>query len=199
MLVESLLFFIVGSIGWTLSEYLIHRFQFHGRGRSGPMTREHTKHHKTAHHFAPTWHKMALALPTLAGLCAVLNTLIPNSGALFFPLGFGLTYCAYELYHRRLHTHAPKGPWGRKQRLHHYHHHFQDPAMNHGVTTPFWDMLFGTYAKVESVQIPQRHLLAWMVDAQTGLIKAEFAKDYRTRKNISVPQPRHAPQALQSA
>ena len=198
MFIESLFFFLTGAIAWTLSEYLIHRFQFHGRGRSGPMSREHTKHHKTAHHFAPTWHKLALALPTLAVLCTTLSFILPISGAVFLPLGFGLTYCAYEIYHRRLHTHPPKGPWGQRQRLHHYHHHFQDPAMNHGVTTPYWDMVFGSCAKVEAVKIPRRHLLSLMLDPQSGRIKDEFAQDYMSRDSDAIPASRAMPAPLRS-
>ena len=65
--------------------------------------------------------------------------------------------------------------------MHHYYHHFHAPSLNHGVTTPFWDVLFGTYAEVETVNVPQRHAVPWMLDQESGAIRREFAADYILR------------------
>ena len=51
-------------------------------------------------------------------------------------------YGVYEWLHRREHTHAGIGPYGRWARRHHFHHHFVDGRTNHGVTSPIWDLVF---------------------------------------------------------
>ena len=43
--------------------------------------------------------------------------------------------------------------------------------MNHGVTTPVWDLVFGTYERVEGpVKVPRRLAMRWLVDEDGELL-----------------------------
>jgi sterol desaturase/sphingolipid hydroxylase (fatty acid hydroxylase superfamily) len=57
-------------------------------------------------------------------------------------------------------------------RKHHFHHHFENPKMNHGVTTPVWDLVFGSYEPATVVHVPGKLTPRWM---QAGV----DARDYQ--------------------
>ena len=163
-----------GVLSWTLLEYLIHRWMGHDRRfRKTPFGVEHIRHHIEGNYFAPTWKKVVIA--------AVLG------GVLCLPLGIayaaGLigSYGAYEWLHRREHTHAGIGPYGRWARRHHFHHHFVDGRKNHGVTTPLWDHVFGTYQRPTIIRVPTQLCMAWLRDPATGAIRSEYAATYELR------------------
>jgi hypothetical protein len=44
---------------------------------------------------------------------------------------------------------------GKALRKYHFHHHFGDPKMNHGVTTRFGDRVFGTFETPDIVYVPE--------------------------------------------
>jgi hypothetical protein len=48
---------------------------------------------------------------------------------------------------------------------------------NHGVTSPLWDKVFGTYEAPAQVRVPRRLAMIWLVDEQ-GELRAEFADRY---------------------
>ena len=89
-------------------------------------------------------------------------------------------YGVYEVFHRREHTHAGVGRYGRWARAHHFHHHFVDPRSNHGVTSPLWDHVFGTYQATGVIPVPPRLAMAWLVD-DAGGVRAEHAHRYTLR------------------
>ena len=86
-------------------------------------------------------------------------------------------YATYEVLHRRAHTHPPANGYGRWLRRSHMHHHFGAPMRNHGVTSPVWDKLLGTYDEPGVVTVPARMAPAWMVDAE-GRLRPEYEGDY---------------------
>jgi len=49
--------------------------------------------------------------------------------------------------------------------------------MNHGVTSPVWDHVFGTHQRPETVRVPRRLALPWMLDDH-GEMRAELRRDY---------------------
>jgi hypothetical protein len=50
---------------------------------------------------------------------------------------------------------------------------------NHGVTTPVWDLVFGTYERVDgAVAVPRRLAMRWLCD-EHGEVRPEYAGDYR--------------------
>lgn len=145
---ESILYFSIGAFVWTLVEYLIHRFLFHIKaGRFQYLI--HGVHHEFPRD------KERLMMPPLPGLLLVifffgLWSLLFGSKAYAFMSGFVLCYMFYTFIHYILHAWKPiKGLtflW-----THHHKHH--NPVFEHtsyGVSSPFWDYVFGTMPKKKS-------------------------------------------------
>lgn len=171
--------FVAGMALWTLLEWLVHNFLgHHGKGRN-PFAREHVRHHATTHYFAPTWKKMLVGVGAAILVGVVFAQLLSLETALAFDAGLISMYAAYEIIHRRCHTHAPTGPYSRWVRLNHFHHHFRSPNTNHGVSTPIWDFVFRAYVRPQTpIRIPEKHAMAWLFDAVTGDVKEQFSSDY---------------------
>jgi sterol desaturase/sphingolipid hydroxylase (fatty acid hydroxylase superfamily) len=172
-----LLALLAGAFAWTLAEYVLHRVVFHELSHAALGAREHRRHHAEPDYFAPAWQK------ALAGL-AVTGLLLPGISLVAGPAlgaaataGFIAMYLAYEVLHRRCHTHPPRGAYGRWRRRNHFAHHFADPHRAHGVTTPLWDHVFGTTLRVDRVRVPRPLAMRWLVDA-AGRVRAPFAADY---------------------
>jgi len=61
------------------------------------------------------------------------------------------------------------------------HHLFQNPKVNHGVTTPLWDIVFRTREVPETIRVPRRHVhaFAWLVeDAERLEVKPAYRDRY---------------------
>ncbi len=177
VLVASLVAVGLGAVAWTLLEYVLHRFVFHGSSPKLLGAKEHRRHHAQVDYFAPWWQK------TLAGVAAT-ALMLPLAGVaggatlgLSFTGGFIAMYLLYEVLHRRAHTHPPTGPYGRWRRRNHFAHHFVDPRLAQGVTTPVWDWVFGTRLPVDVVPVPRRLAMIWLTDANDE-IQAGYANDY---------------------
>ena len=89
-------------------------------------------------------------------------------------------YYAYEVAHRRTHTHPPRGRYGRWARRSHMHHHFGAPMRNFGVTSPLWDRVFCTYDEPGVVTVPRRMAPEWLLD-DAGDVRVEYSGDYTVK------------------
>lgn len=189
-----MIWFLLGGVGWAFSEYLIHRFVGHGprrqpsptwwrnllpSGLAAQFNHEHLAHHADPRYFAPWWRKAlaaAVALPLIGALASLLGG---THRGLPFALGYGVVYALYEVLHRRIHTSAPLGRYGRWLRRNHLLHHYRTPRLNHGVTSPVFDLLFGTHAPGGSaLVVPRRAAPAWLLDEQ-GDVKEPYRLDYQ--------------------
>lgn len=172
-----LLAFLVGALGWTLLEYLLHRFVFHSRSARRVGAKEHRRHHALGDYFAPWWQKALAASVAVAIVLPLLILIAGVQAGIACTSGFIGAYLLYEILHRRAHTHPPRGRYGRWRRKHHFAHHFADPRLAQGVTTPVWDWVFGTGLVVERVRVPRRLAMRWLLDAD-GDIQPAYAQDY---------------------
>jgi len=129
-----------GVLGWTLVEYLLHRFVLHGLQ---PFRGWHA-----AHHDRPT---ALICAPTLlsAGLIVAL-VFVPAwllAGlwrACALTLGVLIGYLAYAVTHHATHHWRADTGWLRRRKLWHAaHHHLPNPQC-FGVTSGFWDHVFGS-------------------------------------------------------
>jgi len=172
-----------GVLTWTFLEYCIHRWMGHDRRfRKTPFGVEHIRHHAEGDYFAPTWKKMSVAAFAIAILSPPAILIVGAPIGLAYVIGLISFYGVYELHHRRDHTHPGFGPYGRWARRHHFHHHFVDARTNHGVTTPLWDLAFGTYRKATIIKVPPKLAMAWLLDPVTKAIRAEYAGTYQLGK-----------------
>ena len=118
--------FAGGVVGWTFAEYLVHRFVLHG--------------------LAPTQHGLHHANPDEAVLtifwqiwvCFALTYLIAGGA---FVAGALIAYAWYLFVHHRAHhgTNTSSLPL-----LEHHRSHHRLATRNYGVSTTFWDRVFGT-------------------------------------------------------
>ena len=172
----------LGALTWSFLEYCIHRWMGHDkRLRGNPFGQEHTRHHSQGDYFAPA-HKKALA--AVLALALTLPPSVFAAGWLLggaFSAGLVVFYLYYEVLHRREHTHAGIGAYGRWARRHHFYHHFVDPSCNHGVTSPLWDMVFGTYRTPEMIPVPRKLQMRWLANPETGEVHPAFARWYTLR------------------
>lgn len=187
-MLPSISAFALGAATWSFAEYALHRWSGHapraGRKQQtkglfdGDFGSEHQAHHADTRYFTPTPRKVKAALVVIPAIGALGSFVVGPGRAWSFALGLGATYAAYEITHRRTHTHAPTGPYSRWTRRHHLHHHFENPRSNHGVTSPVWDWVFGTLVEPGVIRVPERHAPRWLFDPASGGLDAKYAADY---------------------
>ena len=73
---------------------------------------------------------------------SILITGNPHYTFMFFP-GFMIGYLAYVSMHYAIHAFAPPKYMKALWRNHHLHH-YKYPEKGFGVSSTFWDMIFGT-------------------------------------------------------
>ncbi len=142
-----------GSFVWTLSEYLLHRFLFHFEPTSPRLKWVwyliHGVHHeqpqcKTRLVMPPVL-SIPMALAFYLFFHVVVGSLIgaPRWTAPLFA-GFVTGYIAYDMTHYATH-HLPMSR-GFLKFLKRYHllHHYKTPDDRFGISSPLWDLVFGT-------------------------------------------------------
>lgn len=140
-----------GLFFWTFLEYLLHRFIFHFHfDKSKEVQNDLSFLIHGIHHDFPNDADRLVMPPVITLVVAVVV-----GAPLWFLLGrhafypfFGATvlgYIWYDLTHYALHHVKAFTLWGRSQKQYHMVHHYQTPEIRYGVTTPLWDIVFGTY------------------------------------------------------
>jgi sterol desaturase/sphingolipid hydroxylase (fatty acid hydroxylase superfamily) len=174
-----LISFLLGVVLWTFLEYVLHRFLGHEHKGRNFFKDEHQIHHRKVHYFAPAYKKIGAAAIVAVSLSVLLMLLLPWQLAFSFVTGLMGMYGLYEYVHARYHR---KGPVARIfiiLRKHHFYHHFHQPKLNHGVTTRFWDRVFGTFHRVETVKVPRQMTMNWLMLGDD--IAPEFAGHFEVR------------------
>lgn len=140
--------FLGGVTITTLIEYFLHRFAFHFEPKTERGRLNHFLMHGYHHDFPND--PMRLVLPPLAiwPVAAVVSVLYYFAfGAYFWPVlgGTALGYIAYDWLHYYTHHFNPKGGPGKWLKRYHMNHHFDSPHHRFGITSPLWDLVFGTF------------------------------------------------------
>lgn len=145
-----MVFFLGGVVLFTLVEYVMHRYLYHIPAKTEKRRRFQYVIHGV-HHEHPR-DKARLAMPPLVSI--VLATLFiglfrvligPNGYA--FGGGFLFGYSTYLLAHYAIHIYKqPRSLLGILWKHHNLHHYVGDDGA-FGVSTPFWDYIFGTMPK----------------------------------------------------
>ncbi|KAG5932359.1 hypothetical protein E4U53_001370 [Claviceps sorghi] len=145
-------YFTLGLFVWTFLEYCLHRFLFHLDDYL-PDNRVFITLHfllHGVHHYLPM-DKYRLVMPPT--LFVVLATPFWKLAHLLFSYnwyagtaaycGGILGYVCYDLTHYFLH-HENLPLWYKQLKKYHLAHHFLDYELGFGVTSKFWDQVFGT-------------------------------------------------------
>jgi sterol desaturase/sphingolipid hydroxylase (fatty acid hydroxylase superfamily) len=139
--------FIAGLLSFTLAEYLMHRYLYHHE----PTTEKGKKFIYTVHgvHHEFPKDKDRLAMPPLLALILIvilfsLFYLVMGTSVYGFLPGFILGYSLYLFVHYAVHAYAPPKNFLKVLWVNHGIHHYKEPDRAYGVSSPLWDVIFGT-------------------------------------------------------
>jgi sterol desaturase/sphingolipid hydroxylase (fatty acid hydroxylase superfamily) len=135
---------------WTLLEYVLHRWVFHFTPNpNSELSRDvhyliHGVHHDWPHD--PDRLVMPPVMSILLAIVLGFPIFLAVGPRFFDPFFAGLVvgYIWYDMTHYAVHHVKPRTEVGAKLRKHHYLHHFKAPEARYGVSTPLWDVVFGT-------------------------------------------------------
>lgn len=142
---------LCGGMIWPLVEYLLHRFVYH---EVAVIRDLHGMHHAHPNDLvgAPLW----VSIVSFSSLLWFLARFWGFEIACGFTGGLMLGYVSYLVIHNAVHR-WPLGEtsWMRNYRLRHIRHHRHPLPGNFGVTTGFWDYVFGTEIVPERTRGPK--------------------------------------------
>jgi sterol desaturase/sphingolipid hydroxylase (fatty acid hydroxylase superfamily) len=139
---------LLGFITWTLSEYLLHRFVFHLSTGTPLRARLQFLIHGL-HHDAPQ-DATRLVMPPLpavvlaSALYALFKLALGSPRVEPFFAAFLTGYLCYDYIHYYVHHFNPRSRTMKMIKQHHMLHHYAEHGAKWGVSSPFWDYVFGT-------------------------------------------------------
>lgn len=170
---ESIMYFAIGFISWTLGEYLLHRFLYHKISDASYDKGLQYVFHGIHHSYPNDRTKVVLPpVPSLliAGILFGLFYLAMGKLAFLVGPGFLIGYSIYMWIHYAVHKYPqPKrfSFWW----THHNIHHFQQHDRAFGVSTPLWDYVFRTMPE------PNRKTINIIMGKETEEEKTEEKKE----------------------
>jgi sterol desaturase/sphingolipid hydroxylase (fatty acid hydroxylase superfamily) len=139
---------LAGLAAWTLIEYALHRFVLHGLQ---PFKRWHAAHHDrpTALICTPT-----ILSAVLIGLLVFLPALLLGGTwrACALTMGLLIGYLIYTITHHATHHWRAHSAWLQGRKHWHALHHRTGQTGHYGVTSAFWDQVFGSVSEVRNRQ-----------------------------------------------
>jgi sterol desaturase/sphingolipid hydroxylase (fatty acid hydroxylase superfamily) len=143
---------VYGALWWSFIEYVFHRWVLHWEPETPRLrrVRKFLPGHRS-HHDDPLDPDDVVNVKHAPGLL-LLPLILAAMVLIGFPLGFAFAalaggmagYWGYEYVHFACHQ-LPMRSWlGRRLKQHHAIHHHRDETVNFGVTSPLWDIVFGT-------------------------------------------------------
>jgi sterol desaturase/sphingolipid hydroxylase (fatty acid hydroxylase superfamily) len=170
-----------GLLLWTLVEYVLHRFVFHAPDAVMSGTHDivaslepgeavipklpglrHLSYFLMhgVHHEYPSDSKRLVMAPAVSIPLAVLFWFffrgafgVEAAPAAF--AGFLVGYLIYDTTHYAVHHRSVPTAFGKLLRKHHHRHHFANPDEDYGVSSPLWDVVFGTFSDASKRAQPQ--------------------------------------------
>jgi cyclopropane-fatty-acyl-phospholipid synthase len=137
---EIMAFTGVGLASWTAIEYALHRLVLHGLQ---PFRRWHAEHHRrpTALICTPT-----ILSATLIAMLVFLPVLllVDLLRACALTLGLLTGYLGYAITHHAIHHWRADNVWLKQCKRLHMLHHLTKQSGCYGVTSSFWDHVFGS-------------------------------------------------------
>lgn len=159
-LAPTLIAVAVSALIYPLVWYVLHRWVLHSRWMfkvpvlASTWKRIHYDHHQDPNHLEVLFGALHTTLPTIAIATAPIGYWIGSywgaeaaigGACAAFATGL-ITTCIYEFVHCIQHlAYKPKSKWLAEMKKRHMAHHFHDENGNYGITTFFWDKLFGTW------------------------------------------------------
>lgn len=141
-------YFLLGVLVWSVTEYVMHRFVFHYEPPGKWGKRLHFIFHGV-HHDYPNDSKRLVMPPSVSIPLALLfyfgfkNLFGATLVAPFFA-GFLVGYLFYDMLHYAVHHVNSNNKIFIALKTHHLKHHFKEPNLGYGVSSPLWDVVVGT-------------------------------------------------------
>lgn len=148
--------FVSGVLAWTFAEYILHRYVFHWYKDTPFGRRVHFLLHGVHHDFPNDADRLVMPLLTSLPLAVIFYA------AFYFAFGgvrlaepffagFALGYLAYDGTHYAVHHFKQTTRIGKFVKRHHMLHHHADHDGGFGVSSPLWDLVFGTMPQVKKL------------------------------------------------
>jgi sterol desaturase/sphingolipid hydroxylase (fatty acid hydroxylase superfamily) len=150
--------FLFGMFLWTFTEYTLHRFVFHYEPRTPLQERIiflfHGIHHAQPQCITRLVMPPAVSIPGGLIYFGLLNLVLGTLLGIpqwIGPIISGLVtgYLVYDLTHYATHHFPMRQGFLKFLKRYHMQHHYKTPDQRFGVSSPLWDVVFGTFPKEE--------------------------------------------------
>lgn len=142
------IFFFIGLLVWTLTEYLLHRYVFHFNAKSKLGKRFvfmfHGLHHDDPQDPTRLVMPPVPAILIVSVLWQIFALIVPGQFMNVFMANFLIGYLCYDYIHYATHHFPMTSPIGKYLRKYHLQHHYSGEASKYGVSNPLWDYIFKT-------------------------------------------------------
>ncbi|KGE03965.1 sterol desaturase family protein [Pseudohaliea rubra] len=139
---------LAGIATWSLTEYLLHRYLFHfpAKSRFGKwlVFLFHGNHHDDPKDKTRLVMPPAGAIPIMAVLYLLFRAVLPAPWLAVFTAFFIVGYLVYDYIHYATHHFPMRNPVAKHLKHYHLKHHFSGQGGRYGVSSPLWDIVFGT-------------------------------------------------------
>ncbi|GGF35222.1 sterol desaturase family protein [Echinicola rosea] len=146
----GLLVTMIGLLVFTLVEYLMHKYFFHMVPDTPMKDKLQYSVHGVHHDYPKDKDRLAMP-PFISGLYACIFyfvfTFLMGGYALYFLPGFLMGYALYLGVHYIVHAFQPPKNALKILWVNHAIHHYKDPDVAFGVSSPLWDVILGTMPK----------------------------------------------------
>ncbi len=148
----GLLLMLVGFLVFTFVEYMMHKHLYHMIPDSKWKDKLQYSIHGVHHDYPKDKDRLAMP-PFVSALYAAIFyfvfTFIMGDYALYFLPGFLIGYALYLGVHFIVHAFQPPKNFLKILWVNHAIHHYKDPDVAFGVSSPLWDIILGTMPKKE--------------------------------------------------
>jgi sterol desaturase/sphingolipid hydroxylase (fatty acid hydroxylase superfamily) len=156
----TVLMFVCGIFVFTWVEYMVHRHVFHMSTYNKLREKIQYVIHGVHHEFPKD--KDRLAMPpllsvTIATILLLFFRLILGDLAFAFLPGFLVGYAYYLSIHYMVHAFQPPKNFLKWLWINHSIHHYKNGESIFGVTSTFWDHVYGTMADKNAVPTGHHH------------------------------------------
>ena len=147
---QRLAWFVLGLAGWTLLEYVLHRWVLHWNPATklgeAFLKRLHIFHHEAPADQTQVCVPLAMSVPLWLAFYGVLVLLGGGiEASLIATCGVATMMVIYDLAHFSAHYMPATNGFLKVIKKHHMQHHFSDHTRRFSVTSPVWDYVFRTH------------------------------------------------------
>ena len=139
---------VAGLFIWTITEYLLHRFIFHFHATTDFGKRISFMFHGVHHDYPNDTKRLVMppsvSIPLAIGFFFLFKAILGGISVAPFYIGFIAGYLFYDISHYAIHHFNMHSKFWLAIKNHHMRHHYQNPELGFGVSSPLWDLILKT-------------------------------------------------------